>query len=144
MLQRIYSLLFVHKIITFQGNIFGIYWIFTFNNIHATNIRISSMVEKLAQFYGEKICDINGKSYYTFPYVNKLAEDEVEQQLRENGFGYRAKYINHSAAYIVNKGGQEWLDNLKLMTYEDSKKNLMSLMGIGAKVNFVIVTVNTK
>ncbi|KAF7267559.1 hypothetical protein GWI33_019228 [Rhynchophorus ferrugineus] len=96
--------------------------------------RISSMVEKLAQFYGEKICNIDDKSYYAFPNVNALAGNDIELKLRENGFGYRAKYISNSAAYIVSQGGQKWLDNLKLMTYDECKKNLMSLMGIGAKV----------
>ncbi|XP_030763517.1 N-glycosylase/DNA lyase [Sitophilus oryzae] len=96
--------------------------------------RISSMVEKLAQYYGKKICDIDGTSYYSFPEVNALADNSVEQKLRNNGFGYRAKYISNSAKTIVENGGKKWLDELSEMSYVDSKRNLMSLMGIGAKV----------
>ena len=96
--------------------------------------RITSMVEKLAQYYGKKICDINGESYYTFPEVEDLADKGVEQKLRDNGFGYRAKYISNSAKLISESGGKLWLNKLKEMKYEDAKKRLISLMGIGAKV----------
>lgn len=92
------------------------------------------MVEKLAQFYGTKICDYNGTTYYSFPNVENLASDQVEQTLRENGFGYRSKYISHSAKYITDHGGDQWVTQLKLMKYEEAKKELINLMGIGAKV----------
>ncbi|XP_018328923.1 N-glycosylase/DNA lyase [Agrilus planipennis] len=96
--------------------------------------RISSLVEKLARLFGQKICDIDGTAYYGFPPVEKLADPEVEQILRENGFGYRSKYINKTAQAIIGNGGEEWLDKIKSMNYEDTKRNLMTLTGIGAKV----------
>ncbi|KAJ8928614.1 hypothetical protein NQ314_018826 [Rhamnusium bicolor] len=106
------------------------------NNIarYVVCFRISSMVEKLARFYGNEICEINGDKYYTFPNVETLAERSVEERLKLNGFGYRAKYISKSAKLIMDGGGKEWLDKLKQMTYEDAKKTLMCLTGIGAKV----------
>ena len=55
--------------------------------------RITSMVEKLALHYGEKIAEVDGISYHSFPAVSALAGDGVEQNLRSLGFGYRAKYI---------------------------------------------------
>lgn len=55
--------------------------------------RITSMVEKLASNYGEKILTLDGKEYYSFPRVVALAQDGVEERLKELGFGYRAKYI---------------------------------------------------
>lgn len=96
--------------------------------------RISSMVEKLALFYGEKICTIGEKDYYSFPTIEALAQNNVEQKLRDNGFGYRSKYIAKSAQYILENGGNKWIDSLKLMEYEDAKKTLMCLTGVGAKV----------
>ncbi|KAF5274385.1 hypothetical protein FQA39_LY07265 [Lamprigera yunnana] len=96
--------------------------------------RISSMVEKLALFYGSKICELNGTTYYSFPKVENLAQPEVEEKLRTNGFGYRAKYIRKSAEEIVSYGGTEWLNKLKEMDYLDAKKNLITLTGIGPKV----------
>ncbi|KAJ8951220.1 hypothetical protein NQ318_010247 [Aromia moschata] len=102
------------------------------SNNHIT--RISSMVEKLARFYGEEICEIDGEKYFSFPNVEALADSSVEEKLKANGFGYRAKYISKSARLIMEGGGEDWLDKLKQMPYEDAKRTLMLLTGIGAKV----------
>ncbi|RZF39966.1 hypothetical protein LSTR_LSTR002369 [Laodelphax striatellus] len=96
--------------------------------------RISSMVEKLCTSYGEKICDLDGVSYFSFPPVEALAVEGVEENLRKLGFGYRAKYIHQSAMKIIEFGGNSWLDNLTKMSYKDAKVELMKLTGIGAKV----------
>ncbi|XP_023021512.2 8-oxoguanine DNA glycosylase [Leptinotarsa decemlineata] len=96
--------------------------------------RISGMVEKLAKFYGKEICELNGEKYYSFPKVESLAQKSVEANLRTNGFGYRAKYISKSAELIVNEGGDQWVKCLLEMKYEEAKKTLMLLTGIGAKV----------
>lgn len=93
------------------------------------------MVEKMATFYGNEICQLDGVTYYSFPRVDKLAEKSVEEKLKSNGFGYRAKYISRSAQFIVENGGDDWIDNLKSMKYEEAKKTLTLLTGIGAKVS---------
>ena len=66
--------------------------------------RITSMVEKLAVYYGEMIAEVDGKPYYAFPAVSALAAAGVEEKLRSLGFGYRAKYIqvNHEYSLVVN------------------------------------------
>ncbi|KAJ8712772.1 hypothetical protein PYW08_008076 [Mythimna loreyi] len=96
--------------------------------------RISTMVEKLCTHYGEKICEYEGETYYTFPEVEKLSALGVETELRNLGFGYRAKFIQKSAAQIVEWGGEEWFDSLQNMKYKDAKQELMKLHGIGPKV----------
>ncbi|KAJ8925594.1 hypothetical protein NQ315_009434 [Exocentrus adspersus] len=96
--------------------------------------RISSMVEKLANYYGEEICELNGEKYYSFPKVELLAQESVEEKLRTNKFGYRAKYISKSAQHITNSGCEEWINKLETMPYESAKRELMLLTGIGAKV----------
>lgn len=109
--------------------------IFSFICSSNNNIsRITSMVEKLAKFYGDKICDINNEEYYAFPTVDQLNVKGVEDILRKNGFGYRAKYISKSAQMIKDEGGEKWVETLKSMQYEEAKKELMKLTGIGAKV----------
>lgn len=109
--------------------------IFSFICSSNNNItRISSMVEKLAKFYGDKICTYNNQTYYTFPCVEKLSQDGVEQKLRENGFGYRAKYIRESAQFIMDQGGEKWLKNLKEVDYFKAKEHLIQLTGVGPKV----------
>lgn len=92
------------------------------------------MVEKLATFYGTEICKIDGETFYSFPNIKSLSQSSVEEKLKANGFGYRAKYISKSAQFIMQSGGDNWISKLKEMEYVDAKKNLMSLMGVGAKV----------
>ncbi|XP_052789979.1 N-glycosylase/DNA lyase-like [Mya arenaria] len=96
--------------------------------------RITSMVEKLASNYGEKIMELDGQEYFSFPQVSSLAKDGVEERLRTLGFGYRAKYIQRSAEYIIGQGGEKWLYDLREMDYPDAKASLLKLCGVGAKV----------
>ncbi|XP_067660776.1 N-glycosylase/DNA lyase-like isoform X2 [Haliotis asinina] len=96
--------------------------------------RSSSMVEKLCDEYGKEITEVDGKSYHSFPQISALAASGVEAKLRELGFGYRAKYINVTAKYICENHSEEWLYSLRNMPYEDTKRELMKLCGVGAKV----------
>lgn len=99
------------------------------------------MVNKLGTLYGRKICELDGKEYYTFPEIETLAQIGVEDELKTNRFGYRAKYINKTAQTILANGGCEWLEKLKSMPYFQAKQNLMTLPGIGAKVNNIFITI---
>lgn len=62
----------------------------------------------------------------------------MEQELRTESFGYRAKFIQRAAAEIKSKGGLEWFQNVQKMAYKDAHKELMSLTGIGPKVSHPI------
>lgn len=102
----------------------------TNNNIS----RITSMVDKLAQHYGEKIdVTVCGQQFYVFPRVEALAQDGVEENLRQLGFGYRAKYIQQSARFL-QEYGLEWLTSLRSVSYREAKSNLLKLCGVGSKV----------
>ena len=76
------------------------------------------------------------ESFYAFPSVAALAENptKVEAKLRSLGFGYRAAYIAKSAAQIQEKGGEAFLLKLRQCTYEEARKELLQLQGIGPKV----------
>lgn len=100
------------------------------NNIQ----RISGMIEKLCDTYGTHLLRHEEVSHYNFPTIEALADREVEAKLRVLGFGYRAKFIQQSAAKIVENGGREWLLNLRTLPYNEAKTALMTLPGIGAKV----------
>lgn len=91
-------------------------------------------MNKLCIHYGVKICEVDGQEYFAFPELNQLAQEGVEEKLRNLGFGYRAKYIQKSAKEIVEKGGLKWFQTLSEMSYEDAHKELTSLTGIGPKV----------
>ncbi|KAG8228214.1 hypothetical protein J437_LFUL004339, partial [Ladona fulva] len=96
--------------------------------------RISSMVEKLCLKFGSPIAEVDGVTYHDFPLVSALKHESSEHWMRENGFGYRAKYIRASADMIMGAENNEnsWLDNLLAMDYDNAKAELMKLTGIGA------------
>lgn len=120
------------------------------NNI----IRISQMVDKLCRHYGQYIATLDGQEYHDFPEPSALTGDGVEAHFRELGFGYRAKFIVHTARAICQeKPG--WLDSLRNPEsprfgqktssggawkvegrdgYREAHEELLKLMGVGAKV----------
>ncbi len=100
--------------------------------------RISGMVEKLCQHFGTLLLTYENIPYYNFPEIEALANAEVEPKLRQLGFGYRAKFIQQSAVKILENGGREWLLRLRKVPYLEAKSALMTLPGIGAKVNIYI------
>ena len=91
---------------------------------------IKGMLLKLSQKFGEKItfdrCD-----FYTFPPPGKLA-NAAEKSLAECGLGYRAKYVLETAKKIYSKDFE--LEHLKQLPYEQAKKELVTLPGVGLKV----------
>jgi len=96
--------------------------------------RISSMVESLCTEWGESLACYEGKEYFAFPAIEKLAEEGVEARLRELGFGYRAKYIQQSAARLISLGGATWLLGLRDKPLLEARAELMQLAGVGPKV----------
>ncbi|XP_068221734.1 N-glycosylase/DNA lyase-like isoform X3 [Palaemon carinicauda] len=98
--------------------------------------RITMLVEKLCTLYGPPLSEVDGTVWHAFPSVSALAAPGVEATLRNNGFGYRAKYIQKSAEMIAEKGGEAWLHSLKKLPYPECHAQLSSLCGIGAKVLF--------
>jgi N-glycosylase/DNA lyase len=59
---------------------------------------------------------------------------QIEQQLRDASFGYRAKFIQKSSAEIMEKGNLKWFQELQKMDYRQAHTELLSLTGIGPKV----------
>lgn len=58
----------------------------------------------------------------------------MEQELRSESFGYRAKFIQRAAVEIGEKGGLEWFEKVQNMPYKDAHAELVTLTGIGPKV----------
>lgn len=91
--------------------------------------RIKKMHNKIAEKYGEKT-EINGSTAYKFPTPKQLSKAS-EEDLRELGVGYRAKYIHKSTKIILeNFGPQE----LSKMNYEEALEEMKELYGVGNKV----------
>jgi N-glycosylase/DNA lyase len=92
--------------------------------------RISRNMEAIAKkTVSPKLVDTH--SIYPFPTVAQLANCR-EEELRELGLGFRAKYVTRISWLIANE--QFDLFGLKSASYNDAKTALMSLPGVGAKV----------
>eukprot|EP00834_Sanchytrium_tribonematis_P001117 NODE_24_length_41419_cov_0.818780.p18 type:complete len:273 gc:universal NODE_24_length_41419_cov_0.818780:16052-15234(-) len=92
--------------------------------------RIQKMMLQLCALYGEYLIDINSVPIYTFPTLEQLQKlDEI--QLRKCGFGYRAKYISESIELLSRFPSLLELHNLD---YDEAKRSLMTLKGVGNKV----------
>lgn len=115
--------------------------------------RISQMVHKLCLHYGPFIGNIDSVPFHDFPTPEALTGSGVETNLRQLGFGYRAKYISETARVIAQQKPYGWLDGLRnpdsvawgQVKLEDSKgednptykaahEQLLQLMGVGPKV----------
>lgn len=93
--------------------------------------RIKKSIELMCRKYGTFIESKDGIEYYNFPEPEVIANLSVEA-IRELGVGYRDKYIRATAVAIAS--GEVDLSNLHLLSYDDGKKELMKLMGVGSKV----------
>ncbi|KAG0270097.1 8-oxoguanine glycosylase ogg1 [Linnemannia exigua] len=110
--------------------------------------RITQMASKMCSEYGAPLIIPPSKEdlgtdtssspsrvFYEFPTIEALAQDGVEETLRQLGFGYRAKYIATTARMIRDmKNGEEWLHGLRKVAYEDAHAALLTLQGVGPKV----------
>ncbi|KAJ1973482.1 8-oxoguanine glycosylase ogg1 [Dimargaris xerosporica] len=105
--------------------------------------RITSMVDQLATHFGQYVADHNGHAFYHFPTVSDLNHPTLEAQLRQLGFGYRAKYIHQTVQHLHYKHGQQatrWLQSLRQIPYLEARDELLQLAGIGPKVADCIVS----
>ncbi|KAI7756931.1 hypothetical protein M8C21_014382 [Ambrosia artemisiifolia] len=96
--------------------------------------RITQMVDYLSCL-GEYVGEVEGVGFYEFPSLDRLAMVS-EEELRNAGFGYRAKYIKGSVEVLQSKpgGGAEWLTSLRKGDLESAIEALTSLPGVGPKV----------
>ncbi|KAG9048698.1 8-oxoguanine glycosylase ogg1 [Tulasnella sp. UAMH 9824] len=76
------------------------------------------------------------QTFHPFPPPEALADPSVETRLRELGFGYRAKYIQKTAALLCerHKDPQNWLKSLRMKSIEEAREALLELHGVGPKV----------
>lgn len=93
----------------------------------ASNIpKIQKNVELLSQFFGRGIACKNHNSY-SFPKVNSIIKFELIQEAKT---GFRAKYIQK----VNNIVSEEYFDYIKGLDYENAKKELVKLPGVGEKI----------
>ncbi len=93
--------------------------------------RIRNSVFEISKRWGDYIATYNDVKYYAFPTIEQLLDASIHE-LRECGVGFRDKYIYESIRMIINN--EVDIYNLYEIDYNDAKKELMKLKGIGSKV----------
>lgn len=97
-------------------------------------------MEKLCIHYGTRLGSLeDAHVYYDFPNPIVLADPSVEQNLRQLGFGYRAKYIQSTAHTVAHMKPVGWLPSLRTQSYPVVKESLLELSGVGSKVADCVV-----
>lgn len=94
--------------------------------------RIKPMVQKLGSF-GSKVHRVKEHPIHEFPNIATIARLK-ESQLRELGFGYRAKSIPLVAQELESRGAETYLEGLRNETYELAFSELISIKSIGPKL----------
>jgi N-glycosylase/DNA lyase len=101
--------------------------------------RIGTMVGKLAD-YGEPFeeqpsvsPEFEGEPLRRFPGLEVVASIP-ESRLRELGFGYRGATINRAAAELVQRGGEDYLLELRTRPLDEVRSELIALPGVGRKL----------
>lgn len=89
--------------------------------------RIEGIVQRLCETFGEKLTSGD----YSFPTAEKLA-NLTEEDLKPLRAGFRNRYILDAAKKVYS--GEVCLEELYTLTFEDAKKKLMTIVGVGSKV----------
>ena len=92
--------------------------------------KIKSSLEKITRKFGTKV-KIEGKEFFVFPKPEKIAKASIDQ-IKTCGVGYRASFIKEAAQMVVLKKID--FEYLKKCDYQEAKKNICRIPGIGNKV----------
>lgn len=93
--------------------------------------RIRKCIETLCASCGEPKEGPQGETYYAFPAPEALAGLSLEE-LKGCGLGYRSKYIRQTANAVYS--GEADLSAVSQLSYQEAKKELLKLYGVGDKV----------
>jgi len=105
--------------------------LFSFVCASNTNIpMIRRMLYNLIRKFGGPTT-VDGMEFFTFPSAADISRAGIDE-LRACGLGYRAKAVKAAAGAITI--GQLDFDALKNATYEEAKKELLQVYGIGNKI----------
>ena len=92
--------------------------------------KIKNSLEKISKKFGKKV-KIQNKEFFLFPKPEKLANASIEE-IKKCGVGYRAPFIKQASKMIVLKKIN--FKYLEKCDYQEAKKNICVIPGIGNKV----------
>ena len=97
---------------------------------------IKRAIEALSENHGQYIGEYKGKKYYSFPKPEALCNLDVTD-IQYSGIGFRGKYILNAAKLVADK--EVDIYNLRNMSTNDAREQLMIFPGIGPKVSDCIM-----
>lgn len=89
---------------------------------------IKKNLDELSKCFGKKII-FDNKVFYSFPNINSVDD---KNKIRKCGVGFRCDYL-YKINNIIGKN-KNYFNKIKKMNYEDAKKELLKLPGVGEKV----------
>ncbi len=92
--------------------------------------RIKQMHNKICRNFGEQV-KYKNQTFLKFPTIEQLSKAS-EEELRELGVGYRAKYIVESTKMLAE--GEVDLEKISQTNYSHAKEEIKQLYGVGDKV----------
>lgn len=100
------------------------------------------MVENLCTHFSPPLLARDNQDsgvYHAFPPPSSLSPSSVASTLRSLGFGYRADFIQKTAAMLLeehqsDEGVSKFLHGLRETDTPDARAELVKLMGVGRKV----------
>ena len=92
--------------------------------------KIKNSLEKITKKFGTKVT-IQNKEFFLFPKPEKLANASIKE-IKTCGVGYRAPFIKQASKMIILKKIN--FEYLEKCNYEEAKKNICLIPGIGNKV----------
>jgi N-glycosylase/DNA lyase len=105
--------------------------IFSFVCASNTNIpMIRRMLSAMARRFGTPV-KVDGIEFFTFPSARSINRATIDE-LWACGLGYRAKAVKAVAEGIIS--GRLDFEALKNTTYEEAKKELLQIYGVGNKI----------
>lgn len=92
---------------------------------------IMKIVDDIANKYGDKLGEYDGREYYSFPTVEQL-KGATEEDFKELKTGFRAPYLMDAIKLVAD--GSINPDNFKDLSTLEVEKELIKIKGVGTKV----------
>ena len=92
---------------------------------------IMKIVDDIANKYGDKLGEYEGREYYSFPTVEQL-KNATEEDFKASKTGFRAPYLMDAIKLVAD--GSINPDNFKDLSTLEVEKELIKIKGVGTKV----------
>ena len=89
------------------------------------------IVDDIANKYGDKLGEYEGREYYSFPTVEQL-KNATEEDFKALKTGFRAPYLMDAIKLVAD--GSINPDNFKELSTLEVEKELIKIKGVGTKV----------